>query len=99
MTCVSDEYLQKELHETLVPSVLRVPWNDSEVPVSLHFYCIKFVPIPDDRQYRMFGLFVKSRLPREAETMEIDLHLHHSRIVKTGIISSGMIKFDRDEVN
>jgi len=47
----------------------------------------------------MFGLFLKNPLPKEAESMEIDLHLHHSRIVKTALIPSGVITFDRDEVN
>lgn len=97
--CTPDEYLRKELHESLVPSALRVPWTNDEIPVHLHFYYIKFIPIPADREYRMFGLFVKSPLPREAETMEIDLHRHHSRIVKTALVPSGVRKFDKDQVS
>ncbi|ONK59574.1 uncharacterized protein A4U43_C08F7860 [Asparagus officinalis] len=93
-----DENLSKELHESLVPSALRVPWADSEFPIHLHFYYIRFVPVPADRKYRMFGLFLKNRLPREAETLEIDLHLHHSRIVKTALVPSGVIKFDKDQI-
>ena len=96
---LTDETLRGDLHEMLVPAALRVPWSDAEIPVQLNFYFIEFIPIPDDRIYCPFGLFVKSPLPREAETMNVDLHLAHGRIVKAKIIPSGTIEFDINEVN
>lgn len=82
----------------LVPSGLKEPWSDSEAHVPLHFYEIKFIPIPEDRVYRKFGLVVKCPLPKEAEAMKVDLHLAHGRIVKTSFISSGVFTFSREEV-
>ncbi|XXG64625.1 hypothetical protein AAC387_Pa05g2523 [Persea americana] len=93
-----DETLRGDLHEMLVPAALRVPWSDAEIPVQLNFYFIEFIPIPDDRIYCPFGLFVKSPLPREAETMNVDLHLAHGRIVKAKLIPSGTIEFDINEI-
>ncbi|XP_020265696.1 endoribonuclease Dicer homolog 4-like isoform X2 [Asparagus officinalis] len=92
-----DECLREELHEMLVPAVLRMPWSTTD-DVDFYFYYIKCVPIPDDRNYRKFGLFVKVPIPDEAETMEVDLHLAHGRIVKTGFVSMGKITLDREEV-
>ncbi|XP_058067534.1 endoribonuclease Dicer homolog 4-like isoform X3 [Magnolia sinica] len=93
-----DEILREELHEMLVPAALRVPWSITENPVCLHFYFIQFIPIPDDRQYQNFGLFIKTPLPKEAETMDIDLHLKHGRIVNTTLLPSGLIEFDNNEI-
>lgn len=94
-----EEALRGDLHEMLVPAALRVPWSDTEIPVQLNFYFVKFIPEPDDRIYRPFGLFVQVPLPKEAETMNVDLHLAHGRIVMARLVPSGTIKFDKDEVN
>ncbi|XP_073010330.1 endoribonuclease Dicer homolog 4-like isoform X2 [Typha latifolia] len=96
--CASkDECSRKGIHEKLVPSALRVPWTEDENPIQLYFYYLRFVANPDDRMYRLFGLFLKVRLPKEAEEMEVDLHLSHGRFVKAGIVPSGSITFDRHE--
>lgn len=88
----------KELHEKLVPAMLRAPQTDIEDQLSFHFYLIKFKPIPDDRKYRGFGLFVTAPLPKEAETMNVDLCLANRRIVKTGLIHSGSVMFNKEKV-
>ncbi|XP_042491944.1 endoribonuclease Dicer homolog 4 [Macadamia integrifolia] len=93
-----DESSRGELHEMLCPAALKVPWNNSENITILNFYFISFAPIPEDRLYQKFGLFVKAPLPREAERMEIDLHLDHGRIVRTELVPSGWIEFDKDEI-
>ncbi|CAA7398025.1 unnamed protein product [Spirodela intermedia] len=98
--CEEGEYLTmgKELHEKLVPAMLRAPQTDIEDQFNFHFYLIKFKPIPDDRKYREFGLFVTTPLPKEAETMDVDLCLTHRRIVKTGLIHSGSVMFDKEKI-
>ncbi|KAJ4951048.1 hypothetical protein NE237_027880 [Protea cynaroides] len=93
-----DVSFRGELHEMLIPASLKVPWNKSEKIIVLNFYFIKFAPIPEDRLYQKFGLFVKAPLPREAERMELDLHLDHGRSVRTEFVPSGMIEFDEDEI-
>ncbi|XP_043699597.1 endoribonuclease Dicer homolog 4-like isoform X2 [Telopea speciosissima] len=93
-----DESLRGELHEMLIPAALKVPWNNSEDIIILNLYFISFTPIPEDRLYQRFGLFVKAPLPREAEKMELDLHLDHGRIVRTKLIPSRLIKFNKDEI-
>ncbi|XP_030546666.1 dicer-like protein 4 [Rhodamnia argentea] len=92
-----DESSRGELHEMLVPAVLRETWSGLE-NVFLHTYCIEFRPDPADRTYKEFGLFVKARLPAEAETMEIDLHLARGRSVKTKLVPSAVVAFDKDEI-
>ncbi|XP_077223182.1 dicer-like 4 isoform X2 [Tasmannia lanceolata] len=93
-----EDNLRGELHEMLIPAALRVPWTCTENPIRLYFYDMRFIPDPDDRLYRDFGLFVKNPLPKEAETMNVDLHLAHGRIVKTQLNRSGIIEFDADEI-
>ncbi|KAJ4958671.1 hypothetical protein NE237_025782 [Protea cynaroides] len=93
-----DESLRGELHEMLIPAALRVPWNNSENIIILNFYFLSFTPSPIDRLYQRFGLFVKSPLPKEAEKMELDLHLDHGRTVWTKLIPSGLIEFKKDEI-
>ncbi|XP_042508250.1 endoribonuclease Dicer homolog 4-like [Macadamia integrifolia] len=93
-----DESLRGEIHEMLIPAALRVPWNNSENIIILNLYFISFTPIPEDRLYQRFGLFVKEPLPGEAEKMELDLHLDHGRIVRTNLIPSGLIEFLKDEI-
>ncbi|XP_068345228.1 dicer-like protein 4 [Pyrus communis] len=93
-----DEDPRGELHEMLVPDALKEPWSSSEDLVSLSSYYIKFNPVPEDRIYRSFGLFVKAPLPVEAETMELDLHLAHSRSVITKLVPSGFANFGKDEI-
>lgn len=83
----------------LVPAVLKVPWSHTADDIDMYLYYIKCVPIPEDRNYREFGLFVKAPIPNEAETMEVDLHLSRGRIVKTGLAPVGRITLDRGEVN
>ncbi|PIA45697.1 hypothetical protein AQUCO_01600137v1 [Aquilegia coerulea] len=92
-----DDSSRGELHEMLSPSVLKTPWN-SENSLRLNFYFIEFVPVPNDRLYQKFGLFVKTPLPTEARTMELDLHLAHGRIVKTKLVPLGVIDCNADEI-
>lgn len=82
----------------LVPGIFREPWSTSENLVCLCSYYIKFVPDPNDRIYRKFGLFLKDPLPIEAERMELDLHLARRRSVLTTLIPAGVTEFDKDEV-
>lgn len=96
--CSPDENLREELHAMLVPDALKISWNNLDNDINLFFYYIRFVPIPEDRQYRMFGLFVKAPLPKEAEALEVDLHLARGRIVKTGFEPLGMLTFNKEEV-
>ncbi|KAF9614411.1 hypothetical protein IFM89_018556 [Coptis chinensis] len=93
-----DESSRGELHQMLSPSVLKNTWTDSENPVLLNFYFIECLPVPNDRLYQKFGLFVKAPLPEEAGTMELDLHLAHGRIVKTKLVPQGVKGFERDEI-
>nr|CAD1831898.1 unnamed protein product [Ananas comosus var. bracteatus] len=92
-----DENL-RELYEMLVPSVLKASWSNFDSQINMYFYYIRLVPIPEDRQYRMFGLFVMSPLPKEAEKLEVDLHLAHGRIVEAGIEPKGMLTFCKEEI-
>lgn len=83
----------------LVPAALKVPWSLSADKIEMHFYYIKCIPIPVDRNYREFGMFIKAPIPKEAEKMEVDLHLAHGRIVKAGFVPLGTVTLDRKEVN
>ncbi|KAM3714268.1 hypothetical protein ACJW31_01G319400 [Castanea mollissima] len=87
-----------ELHEMLVPAVLKEPWTNLENPVHFYSYYIEFSPRPEDRIYKKFSLFVKAALPEEAERMELDLHLAHGRSVMTKFVPSGVAEFDKDEI-
>ncbi|KAK1323005.1 hypothetical protein QJS10_CPA02g01233 [Acorus calamus] len=95
---IEDENVRGELHEMLVPATLREPWTNDEDSVDLYFYYISFNPLPKDRVYRKFGLFIRSPLPMEAETMEVVLHLTHGRTVETVLVPSGMMSFDKDQI-
>ncbi|KAK8962374.1 hypothetical protein KSP40_PGU009157 [Platanthera guangdongensis] len=92
-----DENL-RELYEMLVPTVLKGPLPNFEEKIKLYFYYVRFIPIPDDRKYRAFGLFLKAPLPKEAEAVEVDLHLARGRIVKSGFIYCGMVTFGKEEI-
>lgn len=94
---VADEDSREELHEMLVPAALKDSWSNLE-HICLNSYYIKFTPIPEDRIYRKFGLFVKAPLPAEAERMVLDLHLSHGRSVMTELVPSGVTEFDENEV-
>lgn len=94
----ADEDSPFELHEMVVPAALKEPWSDVDNLVCLNSYFIRFKPKPCDRQYKDFGLFVKSPLPCEAEGMKIDLHLAHGRSVLTGLVPSGVAEFSNEEV-
>ncbi|TYH69445.1 hypothetical protein ES332_D05G056400v1 [Gossypium tomentosum] len=48
--------------------------------------------------YKEFALFVKSPLPKEAERMELDLHLSRRRSVMTKLTPSGVAEFKREEI-
>ncbi|XP_023928784.1 dicer-like protein 4 isoform X2 [Quercus suber] len=87
-----------ELHEMLVPAVLKEPWTNLENPVHFYSYYIEFIPHPEDRDYKKFGLFLKAALPEEAERMELDLHLARGRSVMTKFVPSGVAEFDKDEI-
>lgn len=83
-----------ELYEMLVPVALQGGWNECAKSVYLHAYKVKFNPVPPDREYIQFALFLESSLPKEAETMKVELHLAHGRIVKTELLPSGSLEFD-----
>lgn len=83
----------------LVPPVFGQSWINEEKIVHLNSYYIKFCPCPNDRDYKKFGLFIMAPLPPEAEKLELDLHLAHSRYVKTKVIPFGVLEFHKDEVN
>lgn len=83
----------------LVPSAFGQSWKNEEKSVHLNSYYIKFCPFPEDRDYRKFGLFIMTRLPMEAEKLELDLHLAHGRSVMTKFIPFGVVEFNKDEVN
>ncbi|CAE6112025.1 unnamed protein product [Arabidopsis arenosa] len=87
-----------ELYEMVVPVLFKQKWDPSTSCVNLHSYYIRFVPHPADRIYKKFGFFMKSPLPIEAETMDIDLHLAHQRSVSVKIFPSGVKEFDNDEI-
>ncbi|XP_006653591.1 endoribonuclease Dicer homolog 4 [Oryza brachyantha] len=95
---VEDESLREELHQMLIPAVLKPSRLKLDCLLSLHFYYVKFIPIPEDRRYQMFGLFVINPLPVEAETLQVDLHLARGRIVKAGIKHLGKIAFEKEKM-
>jgi endoribonuclease Dicer len=94
---VSDESLREELHEMLIPAILRPSRCKLDCSLNLHFYYIEFIPSPADRRYQMFGLFVINPLPKEAEKLDVELHLARARIVRAGIKSIGTIGFNKEE--
>ncbi|KAL8145327.1 dicer-like protein 4 isoform X2 [Apium graveolens] len=96
--CSDDEDTRRELHEMLVPAVLREPWSKAENHVHLSSYFVKFRPHPLDRDYKQFGLFLKVALPGEAERMKLDLHLARGRSVVTELVPSSTMLFTRDEI-
>uniref|UniRef100_A0A0D9W711 Dicer-like protein 4 n=1 Tax=Leersia perrieri TaxID=77586 RepID=A0A0D9W711_9ORYZ len=96
---VEDESLREELHEMLIPEVLKPSRLKLDCLSKLHFYYVRFIPIPEDRRYQMFGLFVINPLPEEAETLEVDLHLARGRIVKAGIKHLGKIAFEKEQAS
>ncbi|XP_063950515.1 dicer-like protein 4 isoform X1 [Daucus carota subsp. sativus] len=96
--CSDDEDTRRELHEMLVPAVLKEPWSKAEDYVYLTSYFVKFRPLPPDRDYKPFGLYVKVSLPGEAERMKLDLHLARGRSVVTELIPSRTMLFSRDEI-
>lgn len=81
----------------LIPAVLRPSRCKLDCSLKLHFYYIEFIPVPADRRYQMFGLFVINRLPEESEKLDVELHLAHARIVKAGIKYLGKIEFNKEE--
>lgn len=93
-----DDFLKNEIYKTLIPEVFTASFLKSENSIILHFYVIKFTPIPDDRKYRKFGLFFKTSLPKDAEAIEVDLHLSHGRSVKVSLVSCGTLSFTEDKV-
>ncbi|KAL5547660.1 hypothetical protein UlMin_002891 [Ulmus minor] len=93
-----DENVRMELYEMLIPAALSEPWDNTENPVYLFSYYIEFSPNPPDRTYKRFGLFVKARLPFEAEEMKLNLHLARGRSVMTKLIPSGFAEFYEDEI-
>ncbi|GLJ43003.1 hypothetical protein SUGI_0892520 [Cryptomeria japonica] len=83
-----------ELYEMLVPVALKGGLNECTKPVCLNAYLLKFNPIPPDREYTQFALFIESTLPMQAATMKIELHLAHGRIVNTELIPCRSLEFD-----
>ncbi|KAH6828797.1 dicer-like 4 [Perilla frutescens var. hirtella] len=94
----TEEDSRAELHEMLVPSVLRKPWT--KVGSSTYFSCyyIEICPTPADREYRRFGLFMKEPLPEEAGKMKVDLCLARGRMVRSKLIPNGSARFHKDEI-
>lgn len=93
-----DEGSRGELHEMLVPALLKESWTTSENWIDLHSYYLEFCPVPRDRTYKKFGLFVKAPLPQEAEQLQLDLHLARGRYVTTKLVPLGLVKFNTDEI-
>ncbi|XP_074579672.1 endoribonuclease Dicer homolog 4 isoform X2 [Curcuma longa] len=93
-----DESSSQELYVMLLPAVLRRSWKSNDTKIDMYFYYIQLVPKPNDRDYRMFGLFISNPLPEEAERLEVDLHLNHGRIVNTKFLSQGIVTFDKEEI-
>ena len=89
----------KGFHVKAVPEVFRSPVKCIDDHLNFHFYFLDLKPMPDDRKYKEFGLFVASPLPKEVENMEVDLCLTHCRIVKTVLVHSGDVMFDMKMVN
>ncbi|CAN0901094.1 Dicer-like protein 4 [Linum grandiflorum] len=87
-----------ELHEMVSPRILKESWTVSEDLIILNSYYIEFCPVPEDRTYKKFGLFVKAPLPQDAACMEVDLHLAHGRYVITKLVPSGCSTFNTDEI-
>ncbi|KAL9399688.1 hypothetical protein Peur_008649 [Populus x canadensis] len=96
----SDNYKDSrgELREMLVPAVLKESWTELEKPIHLNSYYIEFCPVPEDRIYKQFGLFLKAPLPLEADKMSLELHLARGRSVMTKLVPSGLSKFSTDEI-
>ncbi|XP_048227644.1 dicer-like protein 4 isoform X2 [Ricinus communis] len=92
------EGVRGELHEMLVPAVFKESLTSSENWINLHSYFIKFCPVPEDRIYKKFGLFIRAPLPLEAEQMELNLHLACGRYVTTKLVPLGCLAFHRDEI-
>ncbi|XP_049935930.1 endoribonuclease Dicer homolog 4-like [Nymphaea colorata] len=93
----SDDFSRAELHETIVPSALQMDWRGSASHLTFHFYHMIFIPKPRDWCYRRFGHLLALPLPKEAEDMQVDLHLARGRIVETILIPSGVISFSETE--
>ncbi|XP_042377592.1 endoribonuclease Dicer homolog 4-like isoform X1 [Zingiber officinale] len=93
-----DESSSQELYEMVLPAVLRCSWKSNDTKIDMYFYYIQLVPKPKDRHYRKFGLFISNRLPEEAESLEVDLHLNRGRIVNTKFLSQGIVTFDKEEM-
>ncbi|XP_061375757.1 dicer-like protein 4 isoform X1 [Gastrolobium bilobum] len=87
-----------ELYEMPVPSAFRLSWINEEKIVHLNSYYIKFCPCPEDRVYKEFGLFIMTRLPMEAEKLELDLHLARGRSVMSKFVPFGVVEFDKNEI-
>lgn len=98
LECCEGEDAREELHEMIVPASLKEPWTETENPVCLNSYYIRFFPFPNDRVYKKFGLFLKAPLPQEAERMKLDLNLARGRSVKTELIPSGATSFENNEI-
>ncbi|XP_078438839.1 dicer-like 4 isoform X2 [Wolffia australiana] len=81
-------------YEIAVPEVLSVPQKYAGDHVTFIFYLINFNPIPPDREYKGFGLFVTKSLTNEVESMKVELCLTHRRIVEAGLVHSGSVIFD-----
>ncbi|KAK7388536.1 hypothetical protein VNO78_23354 [Psophocarpus tetragonolobus] len=93
-----DAISRGELHEMLVPSAFRQSWINEDKIVHFNSYYIKFCPSPEDRVYKEFGLYIMAHFPVEAEKLEVDLHLAHSRSVMTKFVPCGIVEFDKDEI-
>ncbi|KAL4589871.1 hypothetical protein LXL04_002782 [Taraxacum kok-saghyz] len=90
---------RRELHEMLVPSALRERWIKlKRTTIRLNSYFIKFTPSPADRLYKDFGLFIRAPIPKEAEKMQLDLHLARGRSVLAEIVPCGASEFNNNEI-
>ncbi|KAJ6382268.1 hypothetical protein OIU77_030837 [Salix suchowensis] len=93
-----DKDSRGELCEMLVPAVLKESWTELEKPIHLNSYYVQFCPVPEDRIYKQFGLFLKAPLPLEADKMSLELHLARGRSVMTKLVPSGLSEFSTDEI-
>ncbi|KAM7268329.1 hypothetical protein ACFE04_010495 [Oxalis oulophora] len=93
-----DKGCREELCEMVVPAALKEAWAHTGDSVHLNSYYIKLIPVPQDRAYKKFGLFLKASLPQEAERMDLDLNLAHGRYVEAKLVPAGVKIFDKDEM-
>lgn len=74
-------------------------WARGLDTVELHAYSVSFEPIPKDRDYVNFGLFLEADLGPEAGSLEVKLQLKSRRFVIAKCTPCGTMEFDPNQVN